>query len=271
MCRFQYRGRQPWSERPRVTRRSYYKVKALPCARATTHARSQPRTICSSSAAASTVSRARTTRRAAGLRVALIEADDFGSGASFNHQKTAHGGLRSLRIGRISAARAKRFANAARSRGSRPGSSGRCPSSSAPTARVAKNRLALRAAFKLDAWLGRHRNDGVEPELHLPAPRLRLEGGDPAAVPGVRPRGAHRRRAVVRLPDGRKRSADVRVRGRRGSRGADLANYVEAVAAIKEGGRVVGMNGAGPLTGAELPIRATRHGQRGWCACRRRS
>src|SRR6058998_555960 len=29
---------------------------------------------------------------------------------------------------------------------------------------VAKNRLALRAAFKLDAWLGRGRNAGVEPE-----------------------------------------------------------------------------------------------------------
>ena len=32
-----------------------------------------------------------------GLRVALIEADDFGSGASFNHPQTAHGGLRSKR------------------------------------------------------------------------------------------------------------------------------------------------------------------------------
>src|SRR3954447_5029902 len=31
-----------------------------------------------------------------GLQVALVEAADFGSGISFNHQKTAHGGLRSL-------------------------------------------------------------------------------------------------------------------------------------------------------------------------------
>ena len=31
-----------------------------------------------------------------GLRTALVEARDFGSGASFNHQKTVHGGLRSL-------------------------------------------------------------------------------------------------------------------------------------------------------------------------------
>src|SRR4029077_10289729 len=31
-----------------------------------------------------------------GLSVALIERDDFGSGISFNHLRTIHGGLRSL-------------------------------------------------------------------------------------------------------------------------------------------------------------------------------
>src|SRR5712672_4297775 len=38
-----------------------------------------------------------------GLSVALVERDDFGSGASFNHLRTIHGGLRylqSLDIGR---------------------------------------------------------------------------------------------------------------------------------------------------------------------------
>ena len=46
----------------------------------------------------------------------------------------------------------------------------------------------------------------------------RVEGGDAAAVPRHPPGRADRRRAVVRLPDGRGRSADVRVRRRRGSR-----------------------------------------------------
>src|ERR1700680_2710540 len=31
-----------------------------------------------------------------GLSVALVERDDFGSGASFNHLRTVHGGLRDL-------------------------------------------------------------------------------------------------------------------------------------------------------------------------------
>src|SRR5438876_6432557 len=38
-----------------------------------------------------------------GLSVALVERDDFGSGASFNHLRTIHGGLRylqSLDVGR---------------------------------------------------------------------------------------------------------------------------------------------------------------------------
>src|SRR3954471_7023595 len=40
-----------------------------------------------------------------GLRTALVEAGDFGSGASFNHQKTVHGGLRSLQSGSLRVAR----------------------------------------------------------------------------------------------------------------------------------------------------------------------
>src|SRR5438874_13685274 len=40
-----------------------------------------------------------------GLSVALIERDDFGSGASFNHLRTIHGGLRYLQTLDIARAR----------------------------------------------------------------------------------------------------------------------------------------------------------------------
>ncbi|HEX6945538.1 MAG TPA: FAD-dependent oxidoreductase, partial [Casimicrobiaceae bacterium] len=40
-----------------------------------------------------------------GLSVALVESGDFGGGTSFNHQKTAHGGLRALSTGQIGRAR----------------------------------------------------------------------------------------------------------------------------------------------------------------------
>ena len=36
-----------------------------------------------------------------GLSVALVERHDFGSGLSFNHQRTIHGGLRTLQSGQI--------------------------------------------------------------------------------------------------------------------------------------------------------------------------
>src|SRR5690349_5512061 len=40
-----------------------------------------------------------------GLRIALVEKGDFGGSTSFNHQRTAHGGLRSLQTGRLGHAR----------------------------------------------------------------------------------------------------------------------------------------------------------------------
>src|SRR4051812_13251477 len=42
---------------------------------------------------------------ARGLSVALVEAGDFAAQTSFNHQRTAHGGLRSLQSGRLGLAR----------------------------------------------------------------------------------------------------------------------------------------------------------------------
>src|ERR1700733_2310580 len=38
---------------------------------------------------------------ARGLSVALVERGDFGSGLSFNHQRTIHGGLRALQHGHV--------------------------------------------------------------------------------------------------------------------------------------------------------------------------
>src|SRR6187455_2438274 len=40
-----------------------------------------------------------------GLSVALVERDDFGSGASFNHLRTIHGGLRYLQTLDVARAR----------------------------------------------------------------------------------------------------------------------------------------------------------------------
>ena len=123
-----------------------------------------------------------------GVRVALAEAGDFGGGASFNHQKTAHGGLRSLGSGHVLRARESIRERRALARIApwflRP-----LPFLLGTYRSVIRSRLALRAAFKIDAALGRHRNDGVEPELHLPVARLVSKAATLRLFHGVRPDG----------------------------------------------------------------------------------
>ena len=123
---------------------------------------------------------------------------------------------------RGSVARASRSASAARSRASRPGSCGRCPSSSAPIARG--RATGWRCAPRSSSTRGSGRGATTASSRSCICRRRgwcrrpRRCGCFPASAGG-----ADRRRAVVRLPDGRGRSADVRVcRGRgprrRGSR-----------------------------------------------------
>jgi glycerol-3-phosphate dehydrogenase len=192
---------------------------------------------------------------ARGLRTAQVVAGDFGSAASFNHQKTAHGGLRALQALRIRRAR-----EAVRERRTlariapwllRP-----LPFIIGTYRSVLRNRLALRAAFKLDAWIGRDRNEGVEPELHLPAARLVSKAATLRLFPGVHPEkltGGAQWYDYQMVESDRLTLAFAAAADRAG---ADLANYVEAVAAIRDGNRIGGMTVRDRLTGAQLEIRA---------------
>ena len=191
-----------------------------------------------------------------GLSVALVEAGDFGGSTSFNHQRTAHGGLRSLQTMRLGHAResiAERRALALMApRLLRP-----LPFMVGTYRSVLRNRLALRAAFRLDLFLGRKRNEGVEPELHLPPAKLTSRAATLKLFPGIRQDGltgganwydyqiVHANRLTIAFAEG----ADAR--------GARLVNYATAVAPLKEGTRVAGMRVRDTLTGAEVDVRAT--------------
>ncbi|HXG55283.1 MAG TPA: FAD-dependent oxidoreductase [Vicinamibacterales bacterium] len=190
-----------------------------------------------------------------GLRTALVEASDFGAGTSFNHQKTAHGGLRALQSGRVDRALESIFERRALARIApwllRP-----LPFLIGTYRSAVKNRLAMRAALRFDAWLGRHRNEGVEPELHLPAPKLLSKAATLRLFAGINPRhltgGAqwydYQMVESERLTVAFAAAAD--------QHGADLANYVEARAALKDAGRVVGMHVYDRETGREFAVRA---------------
>jgi len=151
---------------------------------------------------------------------------------------------------------ASRFASGARWHGSRRACCGPSPSSSAPTDRGSRGRVALRAAFRVDRWLGRHRNDGLEPELHLPKARLTSRAATLKLFPGVRPDrltgGAnwydyqivHTNRLAIAFAAG----ADAR--------GARLVNYAPAISVLKDSSQVAGMRVRDVLTGNEIDVRA---------------
>ena len=190
-----------------------------------------------------------------GLTVALVEKGDFGGSTSFNHQRTAHGGLRSLQGGRFGHARESILERRALARLAprllRP-----LPFIVGTYRSVLKNRLALQAAFRIDRFLGRDRNQGIEPELHLPAAKLVSRAATLKLFHGIRPDGLtgganwydyqilHSNRLTIAFAEG----ADAR--------GARLINHAAAIAAVREGSRIAGMRVRDALSGAEVDVRA---------------
>ena len=191
-----------------------------------------------------------------GFSVALVEAGDFGGATSFNHQKTAHGGLRTLQSGRLDRSRdsirERRALARIAPRLLRP-----LPFIVGTYRSLAKNRLALRAAFAIDGWLGRDRNQGVEPELHLPAARLVSRAATLKLFHGIRPEGLtggamwydYQMVESDRLSIAFAEAADAA--------GARLANHVEATDPLKENAAIAGMRVRDCLTGEERDVRAT--------------
>src|SRR6478609_8629477 len=164
-----------------------------------------------------------------GLRTALVEAGDFGGATSFNLQKTAHGGLRSLQSGRLD--------------------------------RALESVRERRALARIAPWLlrplpflvGTYRS-WLRSRLALP--RLVSKAATLRLFPGVRPDGLtggaqwydYQMVEAERLTFAFAEAAD--------RRGADLANYVEAVAALRDGSRVVGMEVRDILSGQSFSITA---------------
>ena len=191
-----------------------------------------------------------------GLHTALIDSSDFGSGASFNHQRTVHGGLRSLQYGRLGYARHSILERRALARIA-PWMLRPLPFLVGTYRSVVRGRLALRAAFTIDEWLARDRNRGVEPELHLPPPRLVSKALTLRLFPGVR---SNRLTGGAQWYDYQMVEADrltFAFAAAADRAGAHLANYVEAVSPLRDGSRITGMQARDTLTGRDLAIRAT--------------
>jgi glycerol-3-phosphate dehydrogenase len=192
-----------------------------------------------------------------GLRVALVERDDFGSGASFNHQRTVHGGLRALQ--RASLRRVRRgiherraFARIA------PRYVTPFPFITGIYGRLTRGRLAMKAALRAYDAIGRARNAGVSQELHLPASRVESRTATMKLFPLVRQEGL---RGGAVWYDYQMQQADrLTLAFALGAeaKGAALANHTDIVALERDaGGRVTGARAVDRIGGRDVPIRAS--------------
>jgi glycerol-3-phosphate dehydrogenase len=190
-----------------------------------------------------------------GLRTALVEADDFGGGASWNSLKTIHGGLRHLQRLDLASHRESvrerclllRLAPAV----VRP-----LPFLAPAYGHGAKGREALRLGLLLDDLLAVGRNRGLGPEQRLRASRMMSPAETVARVPGLRTEGltggALWEDAQV---DSSERLTIAFLRAAAGA-GARSANHCEALRLLHTGSRVTGARVRDRETGLEHDIGA---------------
>jgi glycerol-3-phosphate dehydrogenase len=190
-----------------------------------------------------------------GLATALIERDDFGSGSSFNHAKTVHGGLRSLQTGDVAKARFSIRERRAMARIA-PNFVTPLRFMMATTTALTRSRAALSIGFGLDAVVGHDRNEDVVPWLHLPAGRVVPRAEYDAAF------GPNASRTATggatwcdyHMPESdRLTLAFARAAT---THGAVIANYIEAAEPLRHGSTITGVIAHDRVSGEGFDIEA---------------
>jgi glycerol-3-phosphate dehydrogenase len=190
-----------------------------------------------------------------GLSVALIERDDFGSGASFNHLRTIHGGLRYLQTLDL-----RRSRESIRERRTLARIAPHCVQPLMfvlPVRRsITKGRLAMRAGLLLDRIVAFDRNDGVSASHRLPPGRVISTAEAAERFPGLRRRqltGAALWYDYVTTEADRLTWSWALAAS---DHGAELANYVEAASIVSEAPGGVVVHAIDRRSGEPLDIRA---------------
>jgi len=190
-----------------------------------------------------------------GLSVALVDRDDFGSGSSFNHLRTIHGGLRYLQTLDISRAREsireRRALAQIAPHAVRP-----LPFAIPLYRSITHGRLAMRAGFLLDRVVACDRNRGVPAPLRLRGGRIVSRSTAIQEFPGLRRQGLT---GAAVWQDYITTEADrLTFAWALGAveHGAVLANHVEAIALLMDGSRASGVRAVDTLTGREIEVAA---------------
>jgi glycerol-3-phosphate dehydrogenase len=190
-----------------------------------------------------------------GLNVALIERDDFGSGASFNHLRTIHGGLRYLQT--LDVARARESVRERRTIARiAPHAVKPLPVAIPLYRSITRGKLAMLAGFTIDRLVAIGKNSGVSPSLRLPGGRIVGRTTAIQRFPGLRRQGLTGAAIfydyVTTEPDRLTFAYAIAA----AEHGATLANHVEAVAPMVEDRRVVGVRAQDTLGSRQVEIAA---------------
>jgi glycerol-3-phosphate dehydrogenase len=190
-----------------------------------------------------------------GLAVGLVEAGDFGSGASWNSLKTIHGGLRHLQRADIAGLRESARERSALLRIA-PALVRPLPFLVPTYGHGRRGRELMAAGLLANGLLTLDRNRGVPPEARLPRSRLLSRDEVLSRVPGLDPSGLT---GGALWHDAQVSSTERLLVGfleAASSAGAALANYAPVTALPREGARVQGAVVRDLETGTEALVRA---------------
>ena len=190
-----------------------------------------------------------------GLAVALVEREDFGSGASWNSLKTIHGGMRYLqkldlvRLRQSAAERATLLAVA-------PEIVRPLPFLVPTYGHGPAGREALALGLLLSDWITRDRNRGLPPDHCIPGGRTISVAEALRLLPGLERRGLT---GAALWHDAQAASTERLTIGfvlAAAGAGAVAANHTEAVSFLRAAGRIAGVAVRDALRGTTLEVRA---------------
>jgi glycerol-3-phosphate dehydrogenase len=191
-----------------------------------------------------------------GLSVALIERQDFGSGASFSHLRTIHGGLRYLQS--FDFRRARESVRERRTLARIAPHAVRPLAFALPLYRsLLKGKLALRIGFLLDRLVAFDRNSGIPGALRIPAGGVTSRAGAIERFPGLGRKGLTGAGVWYDYTMSEADRLTMSWAIGAAEHGAALANYVEATELLVSDRHVKGVRAVDRRTGRPLEIGAS--------------
>lgn len=192
-----------------------------------------------------------------GLEVALVERHDVGSGTTFNHLRTIHGGLRYLQTLDLARARESVLERRTLARIA-PWAIAPLPFVLPLSRSLTKGKAALSAGFLLDRLVSSDRNDDVPATHQLPAGRVIAPEDARASYPELSNTDMTAAAVwydYVTVDADRLTLAWALAAA---EAGATIANYAQANALLAHAGHVVGALVTDRVTGTTIEVRA-RH------------